>query len=209
MSTRTPAQAAAWANKTAKGYAGLCLQFVRLAYGVGPKYASAIDAWNGAKKKHRSLANAPVGAPVFFSGSRYGHVAIYLGDGKIRTTNSYTGRIHTDAISAWEKVGYTTLGWAEDLNGVDVAKPVKKTSAKAPTKTPGKITTTLYKGSKGAEVKALQKVLNAWYPGLTPLDEDGIYGGGTEGRVRYYQRKAGLKQDGVAGKDTLKGLGLR
>jgi len=132
---RTPAQALATANSITKGYGGLCLQFVRTCYGIGAKYPSAISAWNNAKVKHRtsSTSGIPLGAPIYFSGSKYGHIAVYAGNGYMRTTNSATNRIHTMTVASWVRMGYKFLGWSEDLNGVRVipqggSKPSPKPS---------------------------------------------------------------------------------
>lgn len=65
----------------------------------------------------------------------------------------------------------------------------------------------LEKGDKGEAVKTLQNVLNRWYPDRK-IVADGDFGPATEGLVKYYQGKAGLVADGVAGPRTLAGLGL-
>ncbi|MBC7766222.1 MAG: spore cortex-lytic enzyme [Hyphomonadaceae bacterium] len=61
-------------------------------------------------------------------------------------------------------------------------------------------------GSNGEEVKQIQNKLKAW--GYYNDDIDGIYGRLTENGVKYFQRKNGLAQDGVAGPKTLAALGL-
>ena len=60
---------------------------------------------------------------------------------------------------------------------------------------------TLKKGSRGAAVKTLQTALKdlGFYNGKI----DGIFGKGTRNAVKAYQRKNGLKADGVAGPKTL------
>lgn len=63
-------------------------------------------------------------------------------------------------------------------------------------------------GSKGAKVTALQTVLNKWYRNMTPLKTDGDYGPATAARVKFFQGKAGLKMDGIAGPVTQKALSL-
>ena len=59
--------------------------------------------------------------------------------------------------------------------------------------------TTLRKGSKGAEVRALQELLNALAYGL---DADGIFGKATEAAVRDFQKINGLSVDGIVGAQT-------
>ena len=60
---------------------------------------------------------------------------------------------------------------------------------------------TLKKGSRGAAVKTLQTALKDL--GLYKGKIDGIFGNGTRNAVKAYQRKNGLKADGVAGPKTL------
>ncbi len=217
---RTPAAALKWAEGVTKGYSNLCLQYVRLAYDVPAKYPSAISAWNNAKKRHGSLSNAPDGAPVFLSHpkSKYGHVALLKRIGGVlhlRTTNSAVGRPVTQTLDLWTKqYGYTLLGWTEDLNGVDVAKPVGGGTATPPPAQGGGVPSGkigrnyLKRGDVHEKVRELQQVLNRWYPGLPRLAEDGSFGPATEARVIYLQGKAGLKKDGLAGPRTLGTLGI-
>ncbi|WP_052269642.1 peptidoglycan-binding domain-containing protein [Leisingera sp. ANG-M6] len=66
---------------------------------------------------------------------------------------------------------------------------------------------TLKNGSKGPQVKALQRALNT--AGAKPaLKTDGKFGRKTEGAVKAFQKKARLKASGIAGTDTLAALGL-
>jgi len=65
---------------------------------------------------------------------------------------------------------------------------------------------TLKRGSKGADVKRLQKALQEL--GFDPGGIDGDFGGGTEGAVMAFQRSEGLLADGIAGPRTLTALGI-
>jgi N-acetyl-anhydromuramyl-L-alanine amidase AmpD len=58
----------------------------------------------------------------------------------------------------------------------------------------------LKKGSKGEEVKVLQKALG--------IAADGIFGGGTEAEVKIFQSKHQLDADGVVGRKTWEKLGI-
>lgn len=60
---------------------------------------------------------------------------------------------------------------------------------------------TLKKGSRGEEVKALQKALN--------LIADGIFGDLTDEAVRDFQKSNGLKVDGIVGSNTWAKLGVK
>ncbi|MCA9334091.1 peptidoglycan-binding protein [Candidatus Saccharibacteria bacterium] len=64
---------------------------------------------------------------------------------------------------------------------------------------------TLRRGSKGEDVKTLQKALNS--KGAN-LDVDGDFGPLTEGAVRRFQNQAGIKVDGIVGPQTWGALGF-
>ena len=61
-------------------------------------------------------------------------------------------------------------------------------------------------GSRGDEVIQIQTKLKRWgyYNGAI----DGIYGSQTLSAVKYFQRKNGLTQDGIAGTKTLQAMGI-
>ena len=64
----------------------------------------------------------------------------------------------------------------------------------------------LKQGSSGQEVKEVQRRLKLWgyYNGAV----DGTFGAGTRNAVIAFQKKNGLKADGVVGKSTYKALGM-
>ena len=64
----------------------------------------------------------------------------------------------------------------------------------------------LRQGSKGGEVKEVQRRLKQWgyYNGAV----DGVFGSGTKQAVIAFQKKNGLTADGVVGKVTYKALGM-
>ena len=109
------------AMKATKGWAGMCLKFVQDMFHAAARFPSAISAWNGSTQKHPTSdpSSIPAGVPVYFSphGTPWGHVALSLGNGMMRTTNSGDGRIHTDPISQWVSYGYKLLGWTSDIEG--------------------------------------------------------------------------------------------
>ena len=110
------------ARQIKSGYSGMCQKFTRVSWEVGSLYGSAIDAWNGAKQKHKGDRTPPVGAPCYYKGGNYGHAVIYVGDGKIRSTDcTYAGDISEVPLDWPERNwGYTYLGWTGDINGVDL-----------------------------------------------------------------------------------------
>ena len=61
-------------------------------------------------------------------------------------------------------------------------------------------------GSRGEEVKTIQTKLKRW--GYYNGSIDGIYGSQTLAAVKFFQRKNGLKEDGIAGTQTLKAMGI-
>jgi peptidoglycan hydrolase-like protein with peptidoglycan-binding domain len=76
------------------------------------------------------------------------------------------------------------------------------TATPAPTRIPPpEVITSLKKGAKGADVVNLQaRLIELGY--LRPGSNDGDYGSGTEAAVRAFQQANGLKDDGIAGKET-------
>ena len=65
----------------------------------------------------------------------------------------------------------------------------------------------LKQGSRGEDVKTVQQKLIRW--GYLNGKADGIFGAATEKAVRYFQRKNGLKEDGIVGPATFEALGMR
>ena len=61
-------------------------------------------------------------------------------------------------------------------------------------------------GSRGATVRTIQTKLKNW--GYYKGSVDGIYGAKTKEAVKYFQRKNGIKVDGIVGNQTLKALGI-
>lgn len=61
-------------------------------------------------------------------------------------------------------------------------------------------------GSRGETVKTIQTKLKRW--GYYKGSVDGIYGAKTKEAVKYFQRKNGLKVDGIVGDKTLQALGI-
>ncbi|MGW4954548.1 peptidase M23 [Streptomyces parvulus] len=118
---RSTAEAIAWAKNETNGgrdWYRACLAFVARAYGWGfSGVPYAIDHYKEmpASMKHDKERNPPPGALMYWdTGSRAGHVAIYLGDGKI-ASNDIRRPGYIDVVPATDpetKWGATYLGWA-------------------------------------------------------------------------------------------------
>ena len=67
-------------------------------------------------------------------------------------------------------------------------------------------TRTLKDGSKGTDVKALQEFLLQLDYSLPKYGADGEFGSETETALKAFQRKSGIKQDGIYGSETHQAL---
>lgn len=65
----------------------------------------------------------------------------------------------------------------------------------------------LKQGSRGEEVKTMQRKLKNW--GYYKGSVDGIFGAKTKEAVKYFQRKNKLTADGIVGAKTLAALGMQ
>lgn len=102
---------------------GMCLQWTRLQFGVGPSAPDATAGWAAATKRSPGDRNPPVGVPVWWTGGSagHGHVAVSLGGGKIRTTDVPSGHVGTVDLGYPERVWRLKYaGWSEDINGVTI-----------------------------------------------------------------------------------------
>lgn len=98
-------------------------------------------------------------------------------------------------------------GWHYEYTGkVGGPKPAPAPKPAAKPTTPPRI---VRLGSKGDLVRKVQKKLKTVYPLYAgKLAVDGIAGKATIAAIREFQRRAGLKVDGIAGVQTLKRLGV-
>jgi len=108
----------------------LCLQNVRLGYGIPAYYLTATKAWNGTQQ-HRDR-NFPAGCdvPVFYSWTgtvdgvrdNYGHIAVRLADGRVWSDGKYFANV--DALVGSYLSNGSYLGWGESVNNVKVVTEV-------------------------------------------------------------------------------------
>lgn len=123
MSAGSAEQAVKNARAVTSYATGYCQMFVRdQCWRLPSLYGSAIEAWNGARHKHPGDRTPPLGAPCFYSGGKYGHVVIWVGEDDMRSTDCPSSGRVSDADLGWptRTWGSSYLGWTEDLNGVDL-----------------------------------------------------------------------------------------
>lgn len=105
-----------------------CLQNVRLAYDIPPKYADAKSAMNASKKQgtfHEEPVPSDIDVPLFAdTGSPYGHVMVCS-----------HGDVYSDGKYMPSLPGMRILGWSETLNDVRIVEYVEE-PAPAPEPTP-------------------------------------------------------------------------
>ncbi len=116
---RTAKQAAQFFKDKTTNKVGMCLWHVQDAFQSPHVYPNAITQWHQAKKKHAGDRTPKIGAPVYFEGGKHGHIAIYIGDGRVRSTDAGgAGRMGTASID-WFVRNWNMkyLGWTEDIGG--------------------------------------------------------------------------------------------
>lgn len=114
---------------------------------------------------------------LFFKGSEYYHMGVYLGDGKYTDSNRTGG-----------------VGSANNIRTNLTLSSTMKSHIKIAIRYTG-TRTYLSRGSEGTAVKKIQAIV-----GVTA---DGIFGPATEAAVKKYQTANGLTADGLVGKATL------
>lgn len=169
-----------------------------------PKYVSAqdksADGMYKICKERGAISTIPelVGVLVFFSG----HVGVYIGNGYVIEARGFNygvvkTRLKDRPWKSWGKCPYIKY----------ITEPKNTTANKTETTSKGdnKVNVkldVLQKGSKGEQVKALQRMLYAmgYELGNNPIDGD--FGTKTDDAVRSYQKKNGLTVDGIVGQNT-------
>lgn len=102
---------------------GMCLQWSRQRADIAALYPDASTAWRYAIHRHKSDRQAPRGAMVYWTGGSkgYGHIAVSLGHGQIRSTDvPSSGRVSTVPLE-WFGAHWPSLkhvGWADNVNDV-------------------------------------------------------------------------------------------
>ena len=122
----TAEQTARNAEKDFANQPGMCLQVCRTWAGINAKYPDASTAWRNANNRHPGdRTSIPRGAAVYWTGGSkgYGHIAISLGKGLVRSTDANgQGRVASRPL-AWFDASWPSLkyaGWADNINEVTI-----------------------------------------------------------------------------------------
>lgn len=198
---------------------GMCLNFVSNVltggrmlqyYGVTSNVSYALQAYRAAKHVHTDR-KPPAGVPVYFTAGAngYGHIAISVGGGRIRSTDwPYSTRRGTLApvgectIEELErKWGRKYLGWSEDFYGIYLPG-FPRVAPRVLVPYPGHPHSDNRKDDK--HVEQIQKRLKQLgkYTGKI----DGSFGPKTKAAVIAFQRDQKVTRDGVVGPVTWRRL---
>lgn len=135
MTIRNREQAARAAEQSTSNVPGTCQLWTRTQYGApsaGDRDrdgdADAVDGWRSEPPEARHTTRRPPrGVPVAWAGGRngFGHRAISLGGGRIRSTDAGgSGRVATVDLGWVERTwGLIYLGWSETITGIQIPKP--------------------------------------------------------------------------------------
>lgn len=127
--------------------------------------ADAMDGWKSepAGKRHPSR-KPPRGVPVAYSGGSqgYGHRAISLGNGMIRSTDAGgSGKVATVALDWPEKHwGLKYLGWSDTIDGILIPKGPAQAKPKKPV---SKIISEVIAGKWGTGAERKKRLIAAGY----------------------------------------------
>ena len=120
-----------------------------------------------------------------------GHCGIYIGNGRVvESTPSWANGVQVTALTARNWLKHGKLPWIE-YSGKEVSNVVTIELS------------VLRKGSKGEQVKTLQRLLNFFGENL---EIDGSFGSKTEKSLRVYQESNKLEVDGICGKKSWESL---
>ncbi len=103
-------------------------------------------------------------------------------------------------------IGTLTLALAASAAGSAAYAAIRADGAADTAQTAVVETAVLRQGSKGNEVKEVQRRLKQW--GYYTGSVDGVFGAATRKAVIAFQKKNGLTADGVVGKSTYAALGM-
>lgn len=130
------------------------------------------------------------------------HTGVYLGGGYAEEARAAKYGVVKTAVRNRTWTHWAALPGVLSEGSTVVSKPTSTPTQTKPTE--GKTVVielnTLRSGSKGEQVKTLQRLLNA--TGHVCGSSDGIFGVKTVAGVKSFQKAEGIEVDGVVGKDT-------
>ena len=177
-----------WSGDQSKSYGGA-------AYASNGVPDISADAMIGrCKGVSTDMNNISVGEFLWMKG----HCGIYIGNGNVvESTPKWNGGVQITALSARNWLKHGKLPYVE----YDKTEEVRSTVTVE--------LSVLRSGSKGEEVKTLQRLLNSLsFKGKDGgvLTIDGDLGSNTEYALRAYQKAKGLAVDGICGKNSWNSL---
>jgi hypothetical protein len=183
--TRTAEQTARAAEAISSNVPGTCLMWCRQRADIPALYPDAATAWRNVNAKH-TTRTPPRGAPVYWTGGShgFGHIAISLGNGKIRSTDAGgSGRVATVDLGWVEQHwGLKFAGWGEDINERHI--PGTEPKAPAPPK------------PKGVQVKATHASLQFSDPTVQKVaDANRVFARAKARNVRWITGTEGWEKD--------------
>ena len=128
-----------------------------------------------------------------------GHVGVYVGDGCAVEERVFRWLCEDQGVlrkwTHWFQLPFVDYGDAVFTGGSYVKPDTAETVYTLGTRT-------LKNGSKGTDVKAMQEFLLQLEYNLPKYGTDGEFGSETEKALKKFQKKVGIKQDGIYGSET-------
>ena len=113
----------------------------------------------------------------------------------LKSAASVTAEVSSRKWTHWFQLPFVDYGDAVFTGGSYVRPDTAETVYTLGTRT-------LKNGSKGTDVKAMQEFLLQLEYSLPKYGADGEFGSETEKALKAFQRKIGIKQDGLYGSET-------
>lgn len=156
-------------------------------------YDTTADGYYNRCTKKGTIASLPKSTPcmVFIKQSgKMVHVGWYDGSGRVYEMRSSAMNARHDALSS----RWTHFGLPNFVDYSDIKEEKDETVMIELNE--------LKKGSKGNQVKTVQRILIAIGYSCGKWGSDGDFGASTDDAVRKFQRAKGLTVDGIVGKNT-------
>jgi len=189
---------AKWFGKIVVDCSGLVIEAYRSKIpGYGDKTANTIYSKSVQKGKISTIPEIP-GLCVW----RSGHIGIYIGNGKVIESGGTSVGVVLSKLTA-PATGKKWTNWGKmadvDYSNTTIPKQPDPSSCWV-----GRYLKIKAPYMRGGDVEQVQTALKN--SGFDPGAIDGIYGPYTERAVKAFQKKKGLKVDGIVGPETAKAL---